>query len=196
MRISTGEKGRLFEEFNAELDKLYQSEPLKDISKESPHVLQIITFHLVYEYLLEKWIDFKVNSGKQVFRGVEKIGFHNKLYIAKNIGLPIKLFKSLNKINEERNKFAHKLGKQDLTNDEIKHILDQLEVSRKEFDGFGVYENGELYLAKNSSSGKLLLFLLLQTLLGELRNFVFTDIHIGTSEPFDPVNNEAHRFTS
>lgn len=63
MRISFGEKGALFEELSSELDKLYQSEPLKDISKESPHVLQIITFHLVYEHLIEKWIDFKINSG-------------------------------------------------------------------------------------------------------------------------------------
>lgn len=126
----------------------------------------------------------------------KKLVIHNKLYIAKNIGLPTKLFKSLNKINEERNKFAHKLGKQDLTNDEIYSILGQLEVSQEEFDGFGICEDGELYLAKNSSNGKLLLFLLLQTLLTKLRNFVFSNIHIETSEPFDPLNIEAHRFTS
>ncbi|ODB34694.1 hypothetical protein BB427_18870 [Pseudoalteromonas sp. BMB] len=196
MRFSTGEKAKLFKEFNSELDKLYQSEPLKDISKESPHVLQIITFHLVFEHLIEKWIDFKINSGKSVFKGVEKIGFHNKLYIAKNVGLPIKLFKSLNKINEERNKFAHKLGKQDLTKDEINKILDELGISQQEFDEFGVYDGGRLHKVKNSSSGTLLLFMLLQTLLTELGNFVFIDIHLGTSEPFDPQNNEAHRFTS
>jgi len=103
---------------------------------------------------------------------------------------------SLNKINEERNKFAHKLGKQDLTNDEIMKILDQLEVSREEFSEFGAYENGQLHLVKNSSSEKLVLFLLLQALLTELSNFILTDIHTGTSEPFDPLKNEAHRFTS
>ncbi|ARC94904.1 hypothetical protein B6A42_25895 (plasmid) [Vibrio coralliilyticus] len=196
MRFSTGEKAKLFDEFNSELDKLSQSEPLKDVSRESPHVLQIISFHLVFEHLIEKWIDFKINSGKSVFKGVEKIGFHNKLYIAKNVGLPIKLFKGLNKINEERNKFAHKLGKQDLTKDEIMKILDELGISRREFNEFGVYDGSTLHKVKSASSETLLLFILLNTLLSELRNFVFSDIYLETSEPFDPKNNAEHRYNT
>lgn len=189
MRICSEEEAKRFEAFNSELSKLSEIDPLQEISSTSPHTLQIVAFHLIFEYLIEKWIDYKVNKGASVFSGIEKIGFHNKLYIAKNIGLPMTIFKALNKVNDERNKFAHQISKKKISKKEITEIAalaDSIECTGGKFEDLGVYENGKVTHASETSCEKTLLLLALHALLGKLRNFIFTDVYLNTSREYNP----------
>lgn len=192
MRISTEEEAKHFELFNKELSELSDIDPLKEINSKTPHVLQIIAFHLTFEYLVEKWIDYKINFGNPLFSGIEKIGFHNKLYISKNIGLPKEIFKALNRINDERNKFAHQISKKIMKKEEILEIAkmaDSIECTGAKFDDLGVYENGILINSSKTNCEKALLLLALHSVLGKVRNFVFSDIHLDTSREYNLVKS-------
>lgn len=184
---------KIFESFNNELTKLAEIDPLKDVSTTSPHTLQVMAFHLTFECIIERWIDYKINKGKKVFEGIDKIGFHNKLYIAKNIGLPKKLFNVLNKINDERNKFAHQIHKKGIDKKEILEIArlaNEIDCTGGKFEDLGIYENGKLLRASDTSCDKVLLLLSLHAVFGKLRNFAFSDIHLSTSKecpPDDPT---------
>jgi hypothetical protein len=189
MRVSSEEEAKRFKAFNSELSKLGEIDPLQEVSSTSPHILQIVAFHLIFEYLIEKWIDWKINNGAPVFSGIEKIGFHNKLYIAKNIGLPKTIFKALNKVNDERNKFAHLISKKKINKNEIIEIAllaDQIDCMGGKFEDLGVNVNGKMICASETSCERTLLLLALHALLGKLRNFVFTDVHLNTSRGYNP----------
>ena len=189
MRISSKEEMERFEAFYAELSRLGEIDPLQEVSSTSPHTLQIVSFHLIFEYLVEKWIDCKINHGNQVFSGIKKIGFHNKLYIAKNIGLPKTIFQALNRVNDERNGFAHQISKKIISKKEIAEIAklaDNIDCVDGNFGDLGVYKNGNLIHASETSCEKALLLLALHALLGKLRNFVFTDIYLNTSMKCKP----------
>ena len=192
MRISTEEEMKRFEKFNDELSKLGKLDPLKEINTTSPHLLQIITFHLIFEYLIKKWVDYKVNGGGQVFKGIEKIGFHNKLYIAKNIGLPKSIFLALRLINDERNKFAHQISMKRISKEavtEIAKLANEINCTGGRFEDLGVYEGGKTIRASETNCEKTLLLLALHALLGKLRNFVFTDIYLDTSKQYSTNNS-------
>jgi hypothetical protein len=189
MRVSSEEEMKRFEAFDAELSRLGDIDPLKEVSSTSPHTLQIVVFHLIFEYLVEKWIDCKINHGNQVFSGIGKIGFHNKLYIAKNIGLPKPIFQALNRVNIERNKFAHQISNKLVSKKEIMEIAElanNIDCTGGKFENLGVYENGKLVHASETDCEKTLLLLALHALLGKLRNFVFMDIHLSTSRECKP----------
>ena len=184
MRISSEEEMKRFEAFNTELSRLGEIDPLQEVSSASPHTLQIVAFHLIFEYLVEKWIDCKINHGNQVFSGIEKIGFHNKLYIAKNIGLPKPIFHALNRVNDERNRFAHQISKKIISKKEVMEIAglaNSIDCTGGKFEDLSVYENGKLIHASETNCEKALLLLALHALLGKLRNFVFMDIYLNTS---------------
>jgi hypothetical protein len=185
LRVRNEEQAKKFERFNHELKTLGEIDPLRELGVRSPHVLQVIAFHLTFEYLIEKWIDYKVNSGSSVFSGIEKIGFHNKLYIAKNIGLPKKIFHALNKINDERNRFAHQISRTSLSEKEILEIAgmaDAIESTGGQFADLGIYDGALLVNSETAACERGLLLLALHALLGKVRNFVFTDIHLSTSQ--------------
>jgi len=179
----------MFEDFNNKLLKLNEIDTLKEIKSTSPHVLQIITYLLIFEYLIENWLNYRLNKGYDLFRGIEKIGFNNKLYLAKNPGLPKPIFNALNEINDQRNKFAHQIFKQSLTRSEIKKIgklANDIDCTGGKFEELGAYENGKLIRASETNCEKALLLLALYALFGKVRNFVFTDIHINTSSELGP----------
>lgn len=186
MRVSTEEEMKIFDSFDKELTILYKDiEPLKEIVATSNQALQIISFHLVFEYLIEKWIDCKINKRASVFRGIEKIGFHNKLYMAKNIGLPKTLFSLMEKINEERNKFAHQITKKEIQQKDIIKIgeLSNNVVctgARYEELGIPVESGGYAYFSATKCE-KILLHIVLHASLEKLKNFIFMDIHHSTS---------------
>lgn len=54
MRGSTTEEHERLVAFNEQLVKLAESEPLKEIDKSSPQSLQVMSFHLIFEYLVEQ----------------------------------------------------------------------------------------------------------------------------------------------
>lgn len=186
MRGSTTEEHERFVAFNEQLVKLAESEPLKEIDRSSPQSLQVMSFHLIFEYLIEHWINFKLNRGVSLFSGIEKIGFHNKLYIAKNIGLPKEIFKALSVINDERNSFAHKIFKKSIQRSniiKIAKLADNIKATGGEFNELGVYIGGELLYAKDIECENTLLNLALTALKDKVRNYVFIDIHHQTSHP-------------
>lgn len=185
LRVRTEEDAKKFESFNQELQTLGEIDPLRELGVRSPHVLQVIAFHLTFEYLIEKWIDYKINSGKSVFSGIEKIGFHNKLYIAKNIGMPKSIFHALNKLNDERNRFAHQISRTSLSKKEILDIAgtaDAIEFTGGQFADLKIYDGTLLVDSETVACERGLLLLALNALLGKVRNFVFTDIHLSTSQ--------------
>ena len=177
---------KIFEKFDKELSKLIKDiEPLKEISFASPQILQVISFHLVFEYLIEKWIDYKINKGNSVFSGIEKIGFHNKIYIAKNIGLPKSIFDLLNKINDERNKFAHQITKKSVSKKEILNIgklSNDIECTGANYEDLSMLGNGKYFYTSKTECEKTLLYIVLEASLEKMRNFIFMDIHLSTSK--------------
>ncbi|MGX9785902.1 hypothetical protein [Janthinobacterium lividum] len=195
MRIASKIEMEKFKLFCKELSKLNEIGALSEINSKTPHTLQIISFHLVFEYTIEKWIDFKANNGNQLFIGIEKIGFHNKLYIAKNIGLPKTIFKVLDTINNERNKFAHQISKKIIPEDEIFKIgkmADEIEIMGAKFSELGIVEKGRTIYASNTKCEMELLYIALHTIFGKLRNFVFIDIQSTYSKntfqmPFEKI---------
>lgn len=186
MRGSNDEEMKRFDAFNSQLSKLAESEPLKEVGRQSPQPLQVISHHLIFEFLVEQWINFKINKGGSVFAGIEKIGFHNKLYIAKNIGLPKEIFKVLDVINTERNHFAHKIFKKTVERAkilEIAKLADAIRATGGEFHKLGVYIDGKLTYAQDIECEKTLLHLALTATKDKLRNFIFIDIHHSNSRP-------------
>jgi hypothetical protein len=186
MRGSTTDEHDRFVAFNDQLKKLAESEPLKEIDRKSPQSLQVMSFHLIFEFLIEQWINFKLNKGVSLFSGIEKIGFNNKLYIAKNIGLPKEIFKALDTVNRERNSFAHNIFKKSIARAkiyEIAELADSIQATGGEFNRLGVYIEGRLFYAKNIECENTLLNLALTALKDKIRNYVFIDIHHETSHP-------------
>ncbi|MGY3299736.1 hypothetical protein ACVWY1_004210 [Pseudomonas sp. TE6288] len=186
MRYSSNEEMERFVAFNKELEKLAESEPLKEVTRNSPQPLQVISHHLIFEYLIESWINFKINNGKPVFSGISKIGFHNKLYIAKNIGLPIEIFQALDLINKERNEFAHQIFKRTLKSNKIQEISklsDNIKPTEQTVNQLGTYIDGKIKYASEIKCENTLLNLALTATHDKVRNFVFTDIYHDTSHP-------------
>lgn len=185
MRISTEEEAKRFEEFNNELTRLNEISPLVEINANSPQSLQVITFHLVFEYLIEKWIDHRINHGNQVFKGIEKIGFHNKMYIAKNIGMPKSIFLCLSMINNERNLFAHQITKKSVgfrVIEELSRMADEIDSEGTKVEDLAVSVNGVFLRASDTSELNIRLHIALHALMGKLRSFVFFDIYLSTSK--------------
>ena len=187
MRTSNQIEMERFEKFCKELDGLKEKDPLRDVKSSSSQMLQIVSFHLMYEYLIEKWIDYKINNGKPVFSGIEKIGFHNKMYIAKNIGMPKELFSSLNKINDIRNKFAHTISAK-VSEKEIKElckIIDKVNLDNNKTDLLSTYDDTQNCWVRidDTICPNIKFHLALSTLSAKLRNFVFIDIFESNSHP-------------
>lgn len=190
MRVSNDEEHDRFVRFVDERSKLKDMKTLQEVDSSSSQMLQIVTYHLVFEYLIEKWIDFKVNNGESMFKGIEKIGFHNKLYIAKNIGMPKDLFNAIDLINRERNKFAHQIFKNGMSENEIRKIgkaVDSITgINGGKFSGesgIKVRVKGIVgYVgADQTNDCDVLMYILLSSLHNHLSNFVFVDIHHSNS---------------
>lgn len=191
MRVIAEDGLKIFTSYDRELTFLSKEiDPLKEVTATSSQVLQVISFHLVFEYLIEQWIDHKINKGISVFKGIEKIGFHNKLYIAKNIGMPKALFLLMDKINDERNKFAHQISKKEINKNNILGIgklSDDVDCVGARFEELGIpaVEGGLVY-SSTTKCEKTLLHIVLQASLGKLRNYTFVDIHHSTSSELPP----------
>ncbi len=186
MRGSTDEEMGRFVAFNEQLNKLEGSEPLKEVDSKSPQSLQVISYHLIFEFLIEQWVNFKVNKGMAVFSGIEKIGFHNKLYIAKNVGLPIEIFRSLEVINNERNRFAHDIFKKTVGRSkifEMAKLAGAIDATGEEFNTLGVYIGGKLTYVKDIECEGTLLNLALDATKQKIRNYVFVDVLEQNSRP-------------
>jgi hypothetical protein len=173
------DQNNLFVNFNEHLNKIFETDLLKDVSRKSPQTLQVLTFHLACEYMLAKWVDFKINEGKEVFKGIEKIGFHNKLYIAKNIGFPKDLFEILNKLNDIRNKFAHDPFEKNLNNKKLDELVKEVdkaqpqhgnEISKLSTPDKVSYINVDI---KDTNSK---MFFVLQSIFWKTRSYIFVDI--------------------
>lgn len=193
MRGMTEEQSKIFSDFDGALAKLGALNPLRDVRSTSPHALQIISFHLIYEYLIEAWINFKLNGGKNIFENIATIGFHNKVYIARNIGLPKDIFQALLFVNNQRNDLAHKITKRDL---DEKMISDFAEKVEKISDGGNsIFElkimEGDKAINISSKNLGARLLVVLYALLFRVRNFVFTDLHLSLSTEITGIHQKS-----
>lgn len=94
-----------------------------------------LVFHLMCDKHIESFIynvcgieDFLFNKQKNR----EVIGFLDKVVIAKNLGLHPSLASTLSEVNSIRNKYAHRLKKEEITN-KIPEIRKRLEEAGKHF---------------------------------------------------------------
>ena len=94
-----------------------------------------LVFHLMCDKHIESFIynvcgieDFLFNKQKNR----EVIGFLDKVVIAKNLGLHPSLASTLSEVNSIRNKYAHRLKKEEIT-DKIPEIRKRLEEAGKHF---------------------------------------------------------------
>lgn len=94
-----------------------------------------LVFHLMCDKHIESFIynvcgieDFLFNKQKNR----EVIGFLDKVVIAKNLGLHPSLASALSEVNSIRNKYAHRLKKEEIT-DKIPEIRKRLEEAGKHF---------------------------------------------------------------
>jgi hypothetical protein len=188
-RIMDDEQNRIFTAFNDELQRLGDElDPLKGINSKSAHTLQIISFHLTYEFYLDCWLNFKLNGGKSLFSGISSIGFFNKMYLAKNAGMPKPIFHALDLINKERNDLAHKVEKREVVAEKIDEFvekIDAISLGGIKVEMLKLLEaGGEVTIKSEECGGRLLIAL--HGLLGHLRNFVFTSIYEQYSFPYEP----------
>lgn len=188
-RIMDGEQNRIFTAFNDELQRLGDElDPLKGINSKSAHTLQIISFHLIYEFYLDCWLNFKLNGGKSLFSGISSIGFFNKMYLAKNAGMPKSIFHALDLINKERNDLAHKLERREVRAEKIDEFVEKIDAISPDgikVEMLKILEGGrEVTINSEDSGGRLLTAL--HGLLGQLRNFVYMNIYEQYSFPYEP----------
>ncbi|WP_146160147.1 MULTISPECIES: hypothetical protein [unclassified Stenotrophomonas] len=185
MRSSTEKEFAALRAFNDELAEMARANPLQQVDETSKPLLQIIAYHLIFEFLIEKWIDHAINEGNSTFRGIEKIGFHNKLYLAKNLGFPMDLFHVLDQINNERNQLAHKIDKKPWSRKELMKLGESAD--KLGHNGSSLAElrlsNGKTTASGAELTEGELLYLVLAAIYGKLHNFVFTDVHNRLSSP-------------
>lgn len=185
MRSVAEKDSAVLKKFNDELATMVRSQPLQKVNEASRPLLQVIAYHLIFEFLIEKWIDYAVNDGNSVFRGIEKIGFHNKLYLAKNLGFPKDLFQILDQINNERNQLAHKIDRKPWATRDLMKLGEQAD--KLGSPGSKLAElrlsNGKSIASGDALTESELLYLVLTAIYGKLHNFVFTDIHNRRSSP-------------
>ena len=183
MRAMTDEEHEKFKSFNEKLAVLRKIDPLNQINDKSPQSLQFLVFHLTFEYMVEKWINFKINNGADLFKGIEKIGFHAKIYLAKNSGFSTDIFQCLNTVNDIRNKFAHQIFKSELDIGEQGKLIELVEKldSRVEWKN-EVNKRGANFSANQGTqtAGSLAL---LNLIFEKVHFFIFTDIHQHYSRP-------------
>lgn len=188
-RIMDDEQNRIFTAFNDELQRLGDElDPLKGINSKSAHTLQIISFHLTYEFYLDCWLNFKLNGGKSLFSGISSIGFFNKMYLAKNAGMPKPIFHALDLINKERNDLAHKVEKREVSAEKIDDFVEKIDAISPggiKVEMLTISEVGRDVTIKCEDSGGRLL-IALHGLLGQLRSFIYIDIYEQYSFPYEP----------
>ncbi|WP_395066521.1 hypothetical protein [Paraburkholderia silvatlantica] len=180
MRAMSEDDAEKFESFNGKLAHLGTLDPLRDVKSTSPHVLQILSFHLICEYLVETWVNFKLNKGENLFKGIEKIGFHNKVFVAKNAGLPKEIFHALILLNDERNDLAHKITKRDINHRFVDDLVDKIDAIKgcgEKVSKLKILEGGREIKITSQILGERLL-LALYALASTLRNFIFVDLHL------------------
>ena len=186
MRAMTEKQNAKFISFYKNLSNLAKIDPLRQIKTTSPQSLQFITFHLIFEYMLENWINYKINNGENLFRGIKKIGFHNKMYIAKNAGFPKDIFNCLDIVNNIRNEFAHQIDKSSLKTNEMDTLFKQIkEIDTKgnSVESVSFIEDGITYFFSDTNSQSANTLIYLHLLSGKIRNYIFTDIYEHHSRP-------------
>lgn len=85
----------------------------------------VLIIHLACEKIIETWIEAATNK-PDFFSNVSSITFYSKLQIAKNLSLPDTPFDFMKTLNKIRNKFAHQITKNKVSDDEINELYNSL----------------------------------------------------------------------
>lgn len=112
----------------------------------------------------------------------------NKLYIAKNLGLPKEIFEVLDAVNAQRNKFAHQLTKSEVERKDIfalEKLADSIDCRGAKVSELRLMDEGREVTVSETTPSRALLLLVLHAVFGKLRNFVFYDIYQHNSRPLN-----------
>lgn len=109
-------------------------EILQELRKETPRG-GIIVGHTQLENLLEELLLSRLITNKHIKNNIKGLNFDKKNNLCYAIGAISKVeYDDLKKINETRNKFAHRLEYKDFNNPKIQEICSYLKIAKNIFD--------------------------------------------------------------
>ncbi|WP_421594976.1 hypothetical protein [Rahnella sp. PD4] len=93
----------------------FEAETVMKVMREENDLANCLTTHLALERFIEAWIcgyteieDLFINDSKNKEKSRFSLGFMGKAQLAQRMGLPIKAFRIIDKLNSIRNGFAHR----------------------------------------------------------------------------------------
>jgi hypothetical protein len=126
MRTDSDSALKKFDSLDASMKRILAKKTFDGVNKNTHEVLVVLRFDLIFENILQTWVEIQ-SGGYEIFKDLEKSGFHNKAYMAKNLKFDKGIFQALLLVNEYRNKFAHRIESQELTEKEIIKLKEKIE---------------------------------------------------------------------
>lgn len=179
-RFSTQEG---MERFKAFCEESKRPKALEDINFSSPVIVQVITYHLYNEYIIENWVNHKIGNGTSVFKDAS-FSTNSKLTFAKNIGLPMEIYKAAKLLNRIRNIFAHNINENPINDKTIQELITASDnINLKENIYSSLYSNQKDRIDKLNGDEKTkhILFIILSTMSLKIWNYVFMDMYLSNT---------------
>lgn len=180
MRYSSQEE---FDRFQAFLNESKRPAALEDINFSSPVLAQVITYHLYNEYMIENWVKHKFANGISVFEGAN-FTTNSKLAFAKNIGLPVEIYKAAKLLNSIRNKFAHDINMQPIDDVMLEKLIeasDNINLNENTYASLYPHQKDIIDKLSGDSKTRHVLFIILSTMSLKIWNYIFRDMHLSNS---------------
>lgn len=183
LRISTDEQYKRFENF---LNSSKVPEAIQSISFSTPVLVQVITYHLYNEYMIENWINHKFGNGKEIFKEVN-ISTVSKLKFAINMGLPKEIYNAAKLLNTIRNKLAHDINSKPINDEMLNKLIessDAIDPTKNTYSSLYPYQKDIIEKLDAEDALKHKLHIILSSLSLQIWNFIFRDMSRSTSEPY------------
>lgn len=156
---------------------------LEDINFSSPVLVQIITFHLYNEYMIENWVKYKFANGASIFKGAN-FTTSSKLTFAKNLGLPVEIYNAASLLNSIRNKFAHNINVKPIDDVMLEKLIeasDNISLDNNIYASLYSHQKDTIDKLSGDSKIKHILFIVLSTMSLKIWNYIFSDMSLSNS---------------
>ena len=172
-----------YERFAAFLKESKRPKALDDINFSSPVLVQVITYHLYNEYLIENWINHKFAKGISIFSGAN-FTTKSKITFAKNIGLPEEIFKAVTLLNSIRNKLAHDINVEPIDDGTLQKLIkamDNIDLDKNTYASLYPYQKEKIENLSGDAKMRYILHMVLSTMSLKIWNYLFNDMFMITT---------------
>jgi len=172
-----------YDRFSAFCNESKRPVALDDINFSSPVLVQIITYHLYNEYMIENWIKYKFANGASIFEGAN-FTTKSKLTLARNMGLPNEIYKAATLLNNIRNKYAHNINEKPIDDETLSKLIqasDNINLNQNTYASLYPHQKNAIDKLSEDDKIKHKLFLVLSTMSLKIWNFLFIDMHLSNS---------------